>query len=91
MDYGVKLFKYRSAGVREYWIVDPRKKTVMVYDLEKEEKTELYGFEEKIRSCLYEVRKNQMKEEDVDAKNVLQKSVQRQILRSIVPLDQSLL
>lgn len=54
MDYGVKLFKYRSAGVREYWIVDPRKKTVMVYDLEKEEKTELYGFEEKIRSCLYE-------------------------------------
>ena len=26
----------------------------MVYDLEKEEKTELYGFEEKIRSCLYE-------------------------------------
>ena len=23
MDYGIKLFKYRSAGVREYWIVDP--------------------------------------------------------------------
>ena len=54
MDYGVKLFKYRTAGVREYWIVDPRKKTVLVYDLEKDEKTELYGFEEEIRSCIYE-------------------------------------
>lgn len=23
MDYEIKLFKYRSAGVREYWIVNP--------------------------------------------------------------------
>lgn len=27
MDYGIKLFKYRMAGVREYWIVNPQKKT----------------------------------------------------------------
>lgn len=26
MDYYIKLFKYRTAGVREYWIVDPEKK-----------------------------------------------------------------
>ena len=38
-DYGIKLFKYRSAGVREYWIVNPYKKTVMVYDLEKNEQS----------------------------------------------------
>ena len=25
MDYYTKLFKYRTAGVREYWIVDPDK------------------------------------------------------------------
>lgn len=28
MDYYTKLFKYRTAGVREYWIVDPVKKLV---------------------------------------------------------------
>lgn len=54
MDYGVKPFKYRTAGVREYWIVDPRKKTVLVYDLEKDEKTGMYGFEEEVRSCIFE-------------------------------------
>lgn len=31
MDYNTKLFKYRSAGVREYWIIDPRKDLVLVY------------------------------------------------------------
>ncbi len=37
MDYGMKLFKYRTAGVREYWIVNPIKKTVQVYFFEDEE------------------------------------------------------
>ena len=30
MDYYMKLFKYQTAGVREYWIVDPENKTVRV-------------------------------------------------------------
>lgn len=54
IDYGVKLFKYRSAGVREYWIVNPIKKTVMVFDLEKDEKTNQYDFNDTIASCIYE-------------------------------------
>ena len=29
-----KLYKYKSAGVREYWIIDPEKKRVTVYDFE---------------------------------------------------------
>ncbi len=54
IDYGVKLFKYRSAGVREYWIVNPLKKAVTVFDLEKEEKSNQYDFDDTISSCIYE-------------------------------------
>lgn len=32
MDYMIKLFKYRTAGVREYWIVDSAKNRVTTYD-----------------------------------------------------------
>ena len=32
MDCMMKLFKYRTAGVKGYWIVDPLKKLVTVYD-----------------------------------------------------------
>ena len=53
-DYGIKLFKYRTAGVREYWIVNPQKKTVMVYDLEKDEQSNQYNFDDTISSCIYE-------------------------------------
>lgn len=34
MDYMRKLFKYRSAGIREYWIVDPEKDRITVYNFE---------------------------------------------------------
>lgn len=54
MDYGVKLFKYRTAEVREYWIVNPMTKTVTVYDFENEEKTSQYNFEDDIPVCIYE-------------------------------------
>lgn len=53
-DYGIKLFKYRTAGVREYWIVNPQKKTVMVFDFEKEHRSNQYNFEDDIPGCLYE-------------------------------------
>ena len=53
MDYGIKLFKYRTAGVREYWIVNPMTHTVNVYDFEHEEKTGQYNFNEDISVCIY--------------------------------------
>ena len=53
-DYNIKLFKYRTAGVREYWIVNPRTKTVTVYDFEKEELSNQYNFEDNISVCIYE-------------------------------------
>ena len=54
MDYFTKLFKYRTAGVREYWIVNPLTRTVNVYDLEKEELTDLYSFDDDIQVCIYD-------------------------------------
>lgn len=53
MDYGIKLFKYRTAGVREYWIVNPLKQTIMVYDLEKEKETKQYSFDDTVPVCIY--------------------------------------
>lgn len=35
-DYFKKMFKYSTAGVREYWIIDPEKNTVTVYDFKAE-------------------------------------------------------
>ena len=32
MDYLIKLLKYQKAGVKEYWVVDPERKSIMVYD-----------------------------------------------------------
>lgn len=36
MDYMTKLFKYRTAGVLEYWIVDPDKNRVLTYDFRQD-------------------------------------------------------
>ena len=52
MDYYTKLFKYRTSGVREYWIVDPEKNRVTVYDLEHEDVNE-YTFEDTVNVCIY--------------------------------------
>lgn len=46
-DYLLKLNKYQSAGVKEYWILDIRKKTIHVYDFENERK-DTYDFADKI-------------------------------------------
>ena len=43
-DYMTKLFKYRTAGVREYWIVDPAEKMTTVYAFEQET-VEHYSFD----------------------------------------------
>lgn len=53
MDYYKKLFKYKTAGVREYWVVDPGKKLVTVYRFEKEEMEE-YPFGEDTPVGIYE-------------------------------------
>ena len=36
----LKLSKYAEAGVREYWIIDPKKETVIVYEFSREEEAD---------------------------------------------------
>ncbi len=52
-DYMTKLLKYRTAGVREYWIVDPDKQMAMVYGFEKDA-VEQYRFGEAVPVGIYE-------------------------------------
>ena len=52
MDYSIKLFKYRTAGVREYWIVDSEKNRITVYDLEHEDMSE-YTFADTVKAGIY--------------------------------------
>ena len=53
MDYNKKLFKYQTAGVREYWIVDPEKNRIMVYNFEYDTVVE-YTFSDKVKAGIYE-------------------------------------
>lgn len=53
MDYYTKLFKYRSSGVREYWIVDSDKNRITVYSFEIGETYE-YTFSDSVKAGIYE-------------------------------------
>ena len=52
-DYHAKLFKYRTAGVREYWIVDPEKDRILVYNFETEDTWD-YTFHDTVKSGIYD-------------------------------------
>lgn len=53
MDYLLKLFKYRSAGVREYWIVDIAKDRITVYNFEHDYSIEEYSFTDTVKAGIY--------------------------------------
>lgn len=53
MDYYKKLFKYRTAGVREYWVADPDRKVVTVYSFEQDNMEE-YAFGVDVPVGIYE-------------------------------------
>ena len=53
MDYLTKLLKYRSSGVREYWIVDPLKNHIMVHNFESDT-MEDYTFYDLVQCGIYE-------------------------------------
>ena len=53
MDYVVKTFKYRTAGVREYWVIDKTLQKVTVFDFENDNMFE-YDFTQKIPVLIYD-------------------------------------
>lgn len=47
-DLFLKLSKYKKAGVREYWLIDPNKQQVIVYLFFKEDDISFYRFDDTI-------------------------------------------
>ena len=52
-DYIRKLYYYKNAGVREYWIVDPRRKIVTVNYFQGDILNIQYSFESTIKVNIY--------------------------------------
>ena len=51
-DYVTKMMYYQKANVREYWIVDPYKRSVLVYYFENFERPERYSYEDAVCSSV---------------------------------------
>ena len=53
-DYIRKLYYYKNAGVREYWIADPRRKTVTVNYFEENILNVQYSFDSTIKVNIFD-------------------------------------
>lgn len=53
-DIVIKLAKYKHAGVREYWIVFPEEKAVMVYVFARSEDPAIYSFDDEIPVAIWD-------------------------------------
>ena len=53
-DYIRKLYYYKNAGVREYWIVDPRRKNVTINFFEGNKLNVQYSFDSVIKVNIYD-------------------------------------
>lgn len=54
LDFYKKLTAYKEAGVREYWIVDPARQAIVVYNLEEDKIPEIYHFTDVVKSGVLE-------------------------------------
>ena len=53
MDYIRKCALYEQAGVREYWIVDPKERSILVYDFEHGVYGQ-YSFADHVKAGIYD-------------------------------------
>ena len=51
--YAASNFLAHTAGVKEYWIVDPMKQLITVYNFEQDT-FEQYSFADKVKAGIYE-------------------------------------
>lgn len=49
----IKLNKYLNAGVREFWLVDPEKQHILVYDFASDNYPVIYGFDAEIPVAIW--------------------------------------
>lgn len=52
-DMVLKLRKYKAAGVREYWMVDTKRRKVIVYFFEEDTQPAIYGLKDKVPVGIY--------------------------------------
>lgn len=52
-DYTLKKNKYKNAGVREYWILDPYKRVLVIHNFEKDDPPILCGLSEPMPIGIY--------------------------------------
>lgn len=57
-DYTKKLQKYKYAGVREYWILDPFKRILLVYHFERSKHPKYYKLNQSIPIAIYKGKLN---------------------------------
>lgn len=53
MDYLTKLLKYRTAGVKEYWIVNPMQRQISTYFFGEQENADQYSFDDDVPVGIY--------------------------------------
>ncbi|WP_310604372.1 Uma2 family endonuclease [Anaerosporobacter sp.] len=54
-DYLLKSVKYQENGVKEYWIINPSKQSITVYDFREDEFSPItYTFRDKIKVGIYD-------------------------------------
>lgn len=53
-DLFLKFWKYKNAGVREYWIVDTKRRKVIVYFFERDQQPAIYGLSDRVPAGIYD-------------------------------------
>ena len=52
-DYTIKMNLYMKNGVREYWVIEPEKRCIIVYNLDEDVMPVVYGFDKKVPVNIY--------------------------------------